>query len=216
MDFLFRLTSYNPKNTHIQSAVDDFSRRYSNTYMQLKTKHSPTVYLVYIHTISKDYLEVTSFITTKDRDDPPRQERSTIPLVDIEDIEVFLPEPGYYQVGNVCRFLARKIARQFKRSLSDHTYLIKGITIQHLMRESNFDIKLSQLDEDSPKTALSRTYAVEYKKELKHSVLLYKEEPIAKINFRTKTLTLLFEELQQEVQDFIHRKGNQEWKIKNA
>lgn len=202
MDFLWTLTGYDKKVDSFTSVLDDLSRRYAGTYMFLTVKS--TRELVYIPRIPGDGISVLKENMTNS---------VTIPFSQIENLEIFMPVVGYYQLNNKCYYLERRVKRQYKRSFCNDLYVFPDNFPVYALKDPNTFIKnLDLLDEDSPNVALNRHFAVIYNHIKKKSFLYYRGEPIGHIKFNKKTIIVLYKELLQEATDLINRLGCGTWK----
>lgn len=207
MKLLFELTNH-LTNTQPEIVIDDFNRRYSETYMQLSTKTQPH-HLVYVdNQTGMDFRIIDG-----------EGKRIHHKWDDIISIEPWLPKTGYYQLPTQCIYLERRAAKQYKRSFTRNIYkhgeLNHNLIVElyETWKAKPISYTLDEIDEDSPTIKLSNLLAAGYNSTKLGLVIYFAAEPIAQIKVHTKTLKLIVPKFKQELLDYLKRNQIFNWKV---
>ena len=213
----------------IQESVEDFRKRYKNTYVFLTLNGKET--LVYYE---QDHRE--------EHDDEGEDEFSFWSpiygsiLVDADcamgRLSFIFPEAGLYNINEECYEFNRNPARQWKRApCQDNTSFTSplkniGLGIQNIILDHNSAQELffpsypNSIEEaiDNLKTmvALNGKFGISNSatKDLNKLLFWYKSEPIGYINPTEKTIEIHVKQLYQEVVDYV-KKEAWTWRLIN-
>lgn len=204
MTFLSNLTDL-PEND--RNIYTDFDRRYQQTYLQCT--YPDGVHILYFRGRDgtqlhfTDITNQTAFIWN-----------NTLP--DIE-ITTFLPKTGYYNVEGGIIYVYKFPHRQYKRSFCTGIYAMTGDTPRSIESVALAIVKADYVELDEvthllfAKIAISKKFAIQSKNNKVY--LYYKQYPIALLDFVTKTISMVQQNMLQEVKDLFQYTGVKRWKL---
>ena len=145
--------------------------------------------------------------------------------VDVTDIKPFLPKVGYYNLPTGPVYLIKSPDRQWKRSFSPNIYQILGATrddLAHIPQSGWWDIAEQSLNpsyahmdhisiELFANVAISPNFAVQ--KVNNKPTLIYRQLPVAVLDFNKRTVIVTHKTFQQEILDLFKYTGIVTWNI---
>lgn len=185
---------------------NDFDKRFNHTYLiNYEKKEKPEVLLnrgldgYYVHFRRKSG---ETYVVDGRKDFP---------------IEPFMPKTGYYNSNLNLFYIYKTPARQWKRSICSSIYRINTELTIH--KDNWYDLIEGILNKqyvhiDYINNPLFSKYAITPNFAVKPDLnLYYKEHVIASINFQSKEIKLMEQELKQELLDFFKHHGIYKWKL---
>jgi len=189
---------------------DEFDRRYQGTHLlQTVGNTRRTLYV-----IGRD----GRFIHTRLDNEETFLIDGTTPQ---PEIDVFLPQVGYYNKQGTAFYLVKRPSRQWRRSFCAGIYAIQGIPYEPRQGITQFAECIAQqqyakLDEIiNPlfaNVAINSKYAIRTNAQ-NRSTLLYKQYEIGFLDFQKKEVILQQPSLLQEVRDLFKYTGTEKWKL---
>lgn len=139
----------------------------------------------------------------------------------VDDIEIWLPESGFYAKKDTLIYLYQVPQRQWTRSFCQRTYkwAIYGKAYGRnmpLTEVSKFILEgeITNLEKLTGNTcvALSRQFGILFGFD-KEAYLLYRNVYVGKLDIEKRCITLNHHQIQQEVEDLLNRTGVTTWNL---
>ena len=213
MTFCAKLTDLSEKHRNIP---DDMNRRYQGSIL-LVTKDKTTFPALY-----RGYVEGNIYRFQTER------EVMDISAADPDvDVDVFLPEVGYYNINGNVQYIIKSPERQWRRSFCCNIYRITS-ALHNEMNDTKYrdDIYIGiakqilqpeyvHLDQITSSLftnlAISKVFAILTRNSRQY--LVYRKYIVGELNQQQRTIHLLSNVMTQEVKDLLKRTGVAKWTL---